>query len=74
VNTRSVTLRSLAITLTIVMTWAIVASANHLFIDMALGGLVIAASWWIARRIESRRHPATQPAALPVRERFRAAA
>jgi hypothetical protein len=32
------------------MTWAIVASANHLFIDMALGGLVILVAWKIASR------------------------
>jgi hypothetical protein len=43
--------RALGLGLTVLMTWAIVASANHLFIDMALGGLVIAASWWIAGRI-----------------------
>jgi hypothetical protein len=44
--------RSLAVGLTVLMTWAIVASANHLFIDMALGGLVIAASWWVAGRLD----------------------
>ena len=57
--------RSLGVGLTVLMTWAIVASANHLFIDMALGGLVIAASWWLAgrygeaRRLVARRAPST---------------
>jgi hypothetical protein len=73
VNTRSVTLRSLALALTVVMTWAIVASANHLFIDMALGGLVILASWWMAGRIE-RRRVVQRPAVLTARGRFEIAA
>lgn len=55
VNTRSASFRVLAVLLTVVMTWAIVASANHLFIDMVLGGLVILASWWIAARVDERR-------------------
>lgn len=50
-NTRSRWLRALALTLTVLMTWAIVASANHLFVDMALGGIVVGLSWAIARRI-----------------------
>jgi hypothetical protein len=44
------------------MAWAIVASANHLFFDMALGGVVVAVSWYFARRIESRTHH--RPAAI----------
>lgn len=59
VNTRSVTLRTAAVTLTVVMTWAIVASANHLFFDIALGGLVIIVSWQVAKRLERGRQPAT---------------
>jgi hypothetical protein len=47
--------RSAAVGLTLLMTWAIVASANHLFIDMALGGLVIGASWQIARLLHAPR-------------------
>jgi len=77
VNTRSVTLRSLALALTVVMTWAIVASANHLFIDMALGGLVIIVSWWLANRLELRRQtttPATTPVALSAHREYEAAA
>lgn len=54
VNTRSVTWRVLAVALTVVMTWAIVASANHLFIDMALGGLVVGVAWKSARLLEMR--------------------
>jgi hypothetical protein len=55
VNTESRTLRTLAVLLTVVMTWAIVASANHLFVDMALGGAVVAIAWWGANRMAVRR-------------------
>jgi hypothetical protein len=55
VNTESRVLRTLAVALTILMTWAIVASANHLFLDMAIGGAVIALAWWAATRYEDRR-------------------
>lgn len=48
-NTHSRLLRGLAVALVILMTWAIVASANHFFIDMALGGIVIGISWIIVR-------------------------
>ena len=51
VNTRSRALRVAAVLLTLLMTWAIVASANHFFVDMALGGLVVAVSWTVARRL-----------------------
>lgn len=74
VNTRSATLRTLALGLTVVMTWAIVASANHLFVDMALGGLVIVASWWIANRLEARAARQVEPFALPRAAEFEAAA
>ena len=73
VNTRSRTLRGAGLALTIVMTWAIVASANHLFIDMALGGIVIAASWWIARRMERSKRREKRPPAM-ARSDWRAAA
>lgn len=46
--------RGAAVTLTVVMTWAIVASANHLFIDMVLGGAVIGFAWWTAGRLAAR--------------------
>jgi hypothetical protein len=64
--------RTLAVSLTVLMTWAIVASANHLFIDMALGGLVIVASWWLAgryveaRRLVARRRAPAAPAPVHV--------
>jgi len=63
VNTRSRLLRGAALGLTIAMTWAIVASANHLFVDMALGGLVVAVSWAIAQRFS--RMPASRQAPPP---------
>ena len=50
VNTESRALRTFAVLLTVVMTWAIVASANHLFVDMALGGAVVAIAWLAAAR------------------------
>lgn len=64
VNTSSRIVRALAVALTVLMTWAIVASANHLFIDMALGGVVIAASWLVANRLH-RPRAATVRAAAP---------
>src|SRR3712207_8776916 len=41
-------LRGASAGLVVLMTWAIVASANHLFVDMALGGIVIGVSWYAA--------------------------
>ncbi|MEX2225943.1 MAG: phosphatase PAP2 family protein [Dehalococcoidia bacterium] len=73
-TTRNPFARTVAVSLTVLMTWAIVASANHLFIDMALGGLVIVASWWVAghlsvaKRFVARQARATrahQPIELP---------
>lgn len=67
INTSSRALRAFAVALSVLMTWAIVASANHFFFDMALGGAVIAVSWHIARRIEHRRTSglASEPVHLP---------
>ncbi|MGE5596243.1 MAG: phosphatase PAP2 family protein [Hyphomicrobiales bacterium] len=56
INTSNRWARFFAVALSLVMTWAIVASANHFFFDMALGGLVVAFSWYIAARIERRQH------------------
>ena len=50
-NTRARTLRAASAGLVVLMTWAIVASANHLFVDMALGGIVIGVSWYAAARL-----------------------
>jgi membrane-associated phospholipid phosphatase len=63
VNTRSRALRGLAVVLSVLMTWAIVASANHFFLDMALGGLVVALSWYVAARL-MRPRITMSPAAL----------
>jgi len=54
-TTRNPLARSLGVALTVLMTWAIVASANHLLIDMALGGAVIVVSWRVAGRFETSR-------------------
>ncbi len=51
VHTSNAAARFLAVVLTVVMTWAIVATANHFFLDMVLGGAVVAASWWLAARL-----------------------
>jgi hypothetical protein len=60
-NTGSRTLRGLALALVALMTWAIVASANHLFIDMALGGAVVAVSWALAARLTRPARPRLAP-------------
>lgn len=49
VSGRSVWMRSLAVFITVIMTWASAATANHLFIDMIIGGAVVFISWLIAR-------------------------
>jgi hypothetical protein len=77
VNTSSRALRTLAVLLSAGMTWAIVASANHFFVDMALGGLVVAVSWWVAARLAPRaarsHRPPSEPVSLRVRVEQRAA-
>jgi PAP2 superfamily len=65
VNTRSRVLRTVAVALSGLMTWAIIASANHYFMDMALGGLVIAASWFIAGRLRGGAAPRGSLVPLP---------
>ncbi len=55
VNTSSRVLRTVAVILSIVMAWAIVASANHLFVDMVLGGAVVLVSWRLAAHLETRK-------------------
>lgn len=55
VNSGNWLLRAIGILLSVVMSWAIVASANHLWVDMALGGAIVGFSWWLARIVE-RRH------------------
>ncbi len=75
-NTTSRALRGASVLLVVVMTWAIVASANHLFIDMALGGLVIWASWSVAERLTyggGRAGRRLTPRIVPVPVRRRAA-
>lgn len=62
INTSNRVLRGLAVGLVVLMTWAIVATANHYFVDMALGGLVILASWRIARIITSSAPMTVEPA------------
>jgi hypothetical protein len=46
--------RLFAAGLLVAMAWASAATANHLFIDMALGGLAVGVSWGVARRISRR--------------------
>ena len=54
VNTANRALRAIAVLMSLVMGWAIVASANHFFVDMALGVAVVAVSWVLAQRLELR--------------------
>ena len=55
VNTTNRWLRAVAVFLSVAMSWAIVASANHFFVDMAMGAAVVWLSWFIARRLERRK-------------------
>ena len=66
VNTESRWVRFGAVVMSVVMAWAIVASANHLFFDMALGTLVVALSWYLALRLERRQRSRTAPALVLV--------
>lgn len=50
-DTRNPFGRALAAALLVAMAWASAATANHLFIDMVLGGLVVCVSWVVAMRI-----------------------
>ncbi len=61
VNTRNTWLRGIAIAVSALMLWAIVASANHLFVDMVLGAVVVGISWYVARRIEARSARQSEP-------------
>jgi hypothetical protein len=69
VNYQSRLLRTAAVFLTLLMTWAIVASANHLFLDMAIGGAVIALSWWAASKVEERQSRPAPREPIPMRAR-----
>jgi hypothetical protein len=39
----------------LVMLYVIVATGNHFFLDALAGGVVVAAGWWLARRLTERR-------------------
>jgi len=54
VETRNPFGRLLAAVLLLAMVWASAATANHLFVDMVLGGLAVGVSWVVARRISRR--------------------
>lgn len=66
VNTENRWLRLIAVLMSAIMFWAIVASANHLFIDMVLGAAIVALSWYLARYLERR--SARRQAAIAVPE------
>jgi hypothetical protein len=65
VNTTNRWLRVVAIFISAIMSWAIVASANHFFVDMVMGAAVVALSWYIARRLERRRARRAELARAP---------
>lgn len=43
--------RTSAVLMTLLMTWASAATANHLLIDMAIGGAVVVVSWAVAKEV-----------------------
>jgi hypothetical protein len=43
------------------MLFIIVATGNHFLFDAAAGGLVVLASWLLARRVVEQREPARRP-------------
>jgi hypothetical protein len=47
VNTTNWRVRAGAVSLSVVMTWAIVVTGNHYFFDMIFGGVVIAFAWMV---------------------------
>ena len=49
VNTSNPWLRAFAIAISVAMCWAIFASANHFWVDMAIGGAIVALSWYLAK-------------------------
>ena len=53
-NTRNKWLWILAFLMSAIMGWAIVATANHLIIDMVVGLIVLVGSWYVALRIQWR--------------------
>lgn len=55
VNTKSLPARTLALALTVIMSWAIVATGNHFFVDMVIGGAVVLAAWALAIRWRASR-------------------
>ena len=59
VNTTNRLWRAFSVFLSAVMSWAIVASANHFLIDMVMGAAVVAVSWYIARWLDRSRAPTT---------------
>ena len=70
-NTRNKWLWILAFLMSALMGWAIIATANHLIVDMVIGLIVLVGSWYIAlliqRRSEARAAAATTvtPPAAP---------
>ena len=53
-------IRLIAVTFNALMFWAIVVTGNHLFFDMALGPIAVAACWGSVRLVEayaSRKQP-----------------
>jgi hypothetical protein len=49
INTRNWWVRAFSLVLSVVMSWAIIASANHFWVDMAMGGILVAVAWYLAK-------------------------
>lgn len=49
VNTTNRAIRALAVSLSLVMWWAVTVTGNHYFFDMVMGGVVVVLSWMFVR-------------------------
>jgi len=76
VNTRKPWIRAGAVSMSVVMWWAVTVTGNHFFFDMFFGGIVIALSWllvaWLSNE-STREHlrQLTAPVIAPARALIR---
>lgn len=67
VNTRSPWVRAGAVTMSVLMWWAVTVTGNHFFFDMVFGGVVVAISWLFVSWLSARPLRERLPAAVRVR-------
>ncbi|HEX6031578.1 MAG TPA: phosphatase PAP2 family protein [Tepidiformaceae bacterium] len=63
-NTDRPWIRAAAVTMSVVMFWAITVTGNHYFFDMAFGAAVVLVSWVVVDAISSRRDRPDAPATI----------